>query len=240
MIKKDTLLVSVVIPAYNEEKHIKETLLSIRIQDYSPIESIVVANGCTDNTEERADEGLADIILSTEIKGISHAKNMGWHRASGDILIFLDADSTMGHRLVSKVVDAVKNGYHVGKAKQRPLDDLRLRSFMKCYWSEIISLTGMISKYIDQGAGAATFATRDLLHWLDHHDGYVFDEDKKVMEDVDFFRRTRKQSNFRLITDSVVYTSMRRFNEEGYFRCYLEDIRHWLNPVGKTRMRWER
>ena len=43
-------MISIIIPAYNEEKYLKKTIESISEQTYKDYEIIVVANGCTDNT----------------------------------------------------------------------------------------------------------------------------------------------------------------------------------------------
>ena len=45
--------ISVIIPAHNEEKYIEKTLESLTKQDFADFETIVVANGCTDKTEEK-------------------------------------------------------------------------------------------------------------------------------------------------------------------------------------------
>ena len=69
-------LISVVIPAYNERDFVAEALGSIRNQSYDRLETIVVANACTDDTAKVARE-LASRVIETPRQGISHAKNLG-------------------------------------------------------------------------------------------------------------------------------------------------------------------
>jgi len=85
-------LVSVVIPVYNGERYVNETLKSVLSQDYEPVEIIVVDDGSTDKT--------ADIVLSHETlhyiyqenQGPSAARNTGIVAAQGEFIAFLDAD----------------------------------------------------------------------------------------------------------------------------------------------------
>lgn len=86
--------VSVIIPAYNAEKHIEQTILSVLKQTHQDFEIIVINDGSTDNTR--------DIILSIkdsriklidkENSGVSDSRNIGIENAKGDYIAFLDAD----------------------------------------------------------------------------------------------------------------------------------------------------
>lgn len=89
--------VSIIIPAYNEELYIERTLQCILaqnvIQQYSEMfEIIVVDNESQDRTGEVARQ-YATVI--TAPRGKLNAKNAGASAASGDILVFVDADGTM-------------------------------------------------------------------------------------------------------------------------------------------------
>ena len=54
------VFLSVIIPAYNEEKYIRKTLYSLQLQKFQDFEVIVVANGCTDGTESVVRKRVAD------------------------------------------------------------------------------------------------------------------------------------------------------------------------------------
>jgi len=100
--------ISLIIPAYNEEKVIGNTIHSIRdATDSEVTEIIIVCNGCTDNTETVArDAGASRIIIAPE-KGASKASNLGAKNAEGDTLAFLDADTSIAHNLLQEVRRAV-------------------------------------------------------------------------------------------------------------------------------------
>ena len=88
-------LVSVIIPAYNAEKTIRRALESVRLQDYAPIEIIVVNDASNDGTAavvESFDELTIRLINRPVNGGASAATNTGVHRSSGEYVAFLDAD----------------------------------------------------------------------------------------------------------------------------------------------------
>ena len=86
--------VSIIIPTYNSEKTIKETLMSVQQQSFTDWELIIIDDGSTDNTVE-----VIKNITEPRIKlfvyengGVSTARNRGIARATGEYLSFLDAD----------------------------------------------------------------------------------------------------------------------------------------------------
>jgi glycosyltransferase involved in cell wall biosynthesis len=230
-------LISIVIPAYNERDYVAEALKSAQKQAYDRLETIVVCNNCSDDTAKVAGEFATKVIEIPE-QGISLAKNTGYRAAQGDVCSFMDADSLMEEHLLEEVCKALQEGYNCGKAKIRASDDKRLRAKIFCAYSEILSRLTKCWQWIDAGAGAFTFMTRDLAGKIQNPDGSLYREDLQVMEDVDLLTRMKKNGKYKFITESCLYTSMRRFIEEGYLRCFVEDSIDVLKPEGKTRKRW--
>lgn len=91
MSKKLTL--SIVIPVYNEENHIKECLEAIKAQIEAPLEVIVVDNNSSDKTVEIAKKYPFVTVLSAREQGIAFARNVGFNAARGNIIGRIDADS---------------------------------------------------------------------------------------------------------------------------------------------------
>jgi glycosyltransferase involved in cell wall biosynthesis len=128
-------VVTVVIPARNEENFIVSAVASVAAQNYplDSLECIVVDNGSTDNTAsvaarfvyERSD---LDIKVESEpIPGVGRAKNRGAAVARGEILMFMDADSRMDSGLTKDVAAAWKSGNPAGSIRivadsRHPLD----------------------------------------------------------------------------------------------------------------------
>jgi glycosyltransferase involved in cell wall biosynthesis len=86
--------ISVIIPAYNAERTILETVVSVQRQTLSDFELIIINDGSTDRTLELlhsvTDERLR--ICSYENSGVSVARNRGISHATGEFITFLDAD----------------------------------------------------------------------------------------------------------------------------------------------------
>ncbi len=90
---------SVIIPAFNEEKELAPCLASVRLAvlEVSPeleVEVIVVDNNCTDRTAEIGREGGAQVVFEP-VRQISRARNAGARAATGSWLLFIDADSRL-------------------------------------------------------------------------------------------------------------------------------------------------
>lgn len=84
--------ISVVIPAYNAESFIGETLESVRVQTFSDYEVIVVDDGSTDRTAEIASGYDGVTVIGQSNRGEAGARNTGIRAARGKYVAFLDAD----------------------------------------------------------------------------------------------------------------------------------------------------
>jgi len=96
--------VSIVIPVYNEQNHIKQCLESIKRQTVAPDEVIVVDNNCTDNTIKIVKRYSFVKIISESKQGLIAARNKGFQVANGEILCRIDADSRITNDWVERVV----------------------------------------------------------------------------------------------------------------------------------------
>lgn len=104
--------VSVIIPAYNSEQFIAETLDSLVNQTLKDIEVIIVNDGSTDGTQEIVDAYCEkyDIFKSyiKENGGVSKARNYGLERATGEYVVFLDADDTYTEKSLEAFYETAK------------------------------------------------------------------------------------------------------------------------------------
>lgn len=101
--------VSVVIPAYNEEDTIGETIAAVRAEGWAD-EIVVVDDGSRDGTRETAASAGAVVVSIGRNKGKGNALNEGVWQTRGDIVAFLDADVGKSAREASKLVEAVASG----------------------------------------------------------------------------------------------------------------------------------
>ncbi|MDP3917459.1 MAG: glycosyltransferase family 2 protein [Nanoarchaeota archaeon] len=84
--------ISVIIPAYNEEKYIDKCISSLLEQDYKDYEVIVIDDGSTDDTVKIIKKFPKVILKKQNHKGPGEARNLGAKIAKGKILVFVDAD----------------------------------------------------------------------------------------------------------------------------------------------------
>ena len=87
---------SIIIPIYNVEKYLKESIDSVLAQDFTDYEIILVNDGSTDNSpaicDEYAEKYTQIKVIHKANGGLSDARNFGIKKAQGDYLIFLDSD----------------------------------------------------------------------------------------------------------------------------------------------------
>ena len=201
---------SIIIPAYNEEMYIENTLKSIPKNKETEI--IVVCNACTDNTEIIAKKYAK--VISLKEKNVSKARNIGAKESKGNILIFLDADTCLTKNSL-KEIESSLNYSSIGTCKVLPDNKkLKYRIAMKIknlflwfpWTSGIIYCNKKIFKKING-----------------------FNENLTINEDSDFVKRAVKYGKFS-IADSYVINSMRRFEKYGLIKTSLFWIKEAIKP----------
>lgn len=102
-------IISAIIPAYNEDLYIEKCVDSLIKQDLdkSMYEIIVVDNGSSDNTYQLAQK-MGVKVLKEPQRGVTHARNTGAAHASGEILVFPDADCLYPQDWLTRIVHIFK------------------------------------------------------------------------------------------------------------------------------------
>jgi glycosyltransferase involved in cell wall biosynthesis len=174
------MLLSVVIPAFNEELYLPKTLSSIlraSAQCRCGVELIVVDNASADRTAAVAREFGASVVHE-HVHNIARVRNVGAEAAHGDVLIFIDADTLVPHQFFDRVVEAMSDPACIGGSPEmvHHVRSRLLRAYFRA-WRWIGIKTGMAQ-------GAAQFCRKSAFRILN---GY--DESQFVGEDVDFYWR---------------------------------------------------
>lgn len=105
-------LVSVIIPCYNAENTIKNSIQSVLKQTYQNMEIIVVNDGSTDGSEDIVQDMVLKhkniVSISTENKGVGSARNRGIIEAKGKYIAFLDADDVYADNFIEVLVRGIE------------------------------------------------------------------------------------------------------------------------------------
>jgi glycosyltransferase involved in cell wall biosynthesis len=101
--------VSILIPAFNAQEWIRDTLLSATGQTWEPKEVIVVDDGSTDQTLEIARRFESDSVhvITQENQGAASARNKAFTLSQGDFIQWLDADDLLAADKIAKQMQAL-------------------------------------------------------------------------------------------------------------------------------------
>jgi len=109
-LKQKNPLVSVILPAYNEEDHIAECIESLLRQSYKPIEIFIVDDESKDKTAEIVKKYKKVRLLQQKHSGPGAAWNLGFRHAKGEILMFWASDHVYGKNYIKDLAEPIIKG----------------------------------------------------------------------------------------------------------------------------------
>ncbi len=199
------VLLSIVIPAYNESKDISDTIHSIfnaiEQSNWRPYELIVVDDASTDGTAEIAQELGAQVVVSGK-RNIAASRNAGAAVAQGEYLLFVDADTTINADLLNEMESALQDGAIGGGAQVA--------------WSEpsgsrladrVLALWNWISRTFHSPAGSFFFVKREAFEKVNG-----FDEEYFVTEELHLGKKLKKIGRLAILCGAVA-TSPRKLHQ---------------------------
>lgn len=223
--------ISLVIPAYNEEKYITECLKSVSEYGGNLFEIIVVNNASTDNTENVIRSFAKDYpnikIVNEPKKGLTKARQRGLEEARGDIIAYTDADTKMPEGWVEKI-----NKYFERDQKTVCVSGPYIyydQSFIGkllvwIYWF----FAYIIYLFVGYMAVGGNFAARKSA--LLKIGG--FDENISFYgEDTDVARRLSRVGKVKFTLNLYMYTSARRFRGEGIIQTAGKYVTNFLSEI---------
>ena len=209
---------SIVIPAFNEEKLLPETLSRIRAAMAAvagECELIVVDNESTDRTSEIARTFSATVVTES-VKNIGAIRNNGARQSSGDVLLFFDADTFIPETLLAVIEKEMQDPKCLGGAVDVDYGefDRRWMRFMKWAWK-------FFGPIFNMKQGAAQFFKRDAFDAIGGYDERIY-----LGEDIDIYWRLTKYARktgdrLSFIEDPKVITSPRRFDKMGLWETMV-------------------
>jgi len=205
------LKVSVIIPVLNEANHLPDLLRKLQVYREQAHEIVVVDGGSSDGTAEIAEE-LSDQVVRSD-RGRATQMNSGARIATGDILLFLHADTILPANACELIGSSVTAGKRWGRF------DVRLSGSEKVF-RLIEALINWRSRITSIATGdQAIFISRELF---DQVGGFP---EIPLMEDVAMSKRLKRMARPACL-DTAVVTSSRRWEEHGVLRTVL--LMWWL------------
>lgn len=198
--------ISVVIPAYNEEKRIEACLRSVFHQTQLPFEVIVVDNNSTDGTAEIARSLGAKVIIEKK-QGITFARNAGFNASVGDIIARTDADTIVPHDWVEKISRHFEKDHSLDAVSGPAIFGIRVFTPLV----RLIVFETNKKIFGHYGLYGPNFAIRKSA-WERVKDEVCLDDDK-VHEDTDIAIHIGKGGKIGYDKDLKVRTSARRLRQ---------------------------
>lgn len=208
-------MISIIIPAYNEEGHIGPTIHALKglaVQE-DVAEIIVVDGGSRDATCTEAEAAGATALVSPR-KGRAAQMNYAASVAKGSVLYFLHADSVPPVRFTTDILLAVRNGYACGCYRLQ---------FDYEHW--FLQANAWFTRF---DVNAVRFGDQSLfvLRNVFQKSG-GFREHLIMMEDQEIIHRLKKHGKF-IVMKGAVQTSARKYTDNGIYRMQAIFFRIWF------------
>ena len=232
-------MISIIIPALNEEKYLPKLLDCLKNQAFGDFEIIVADADSKDGTKKIAKKYGCKIVKG----GLPAAgRNNGAKAAKGDVLLFLDADVQIDKYFLKNAVNEMKNqNLDIAGCTLNPVGN----NLIDKLFFMIFNLWTSATQFIYPNAAGCSIFCKKWLH--DKVNG--FDETIKLSEDMDYAKRCGKCGKFGILKKVAVNVAMRRFESEGrvkvafklfmsaIYRIFLGEIR---SDVFKYNLRYRK
>ena len=180
-------LVSVIIPAHNEEENISECIESLLCQTYQNIEIIVVDDCSSDNTYLVAAKYPIKVIRLDQNKGPAHARNIGIKNAKGKFVVFAEADAKYSTNYIELIMKPLNNTEIGGAIAGQRLVWSNKNNVLVRYWNYRFEAIGILTKKGLRPIIGAWAFRKDVLNKVG-----LYDESLRCGEDVDLVNRLKK------------------------------------------------
>lgn len=200
-------MLSIIIPAYNEENKIGELIAYLKAHSRtSETEIIVVDGGSTDETVKEVKSSGA-VVLKSPQKGRARQMNFGALKAKGELLYFLHADTRPPKTFIEDIYAEINTGNGAGCFQLKFDNPHKALTFYSWFTQFDID----VFRFGDQ----SLFVTKALFTKIGG-----FDEDLLVMEDQVIVTEIKKHAQFSIIQKPVI-TSARKYEHIGVFKLQL-------------------
>ncbi|NTW28249.1 MAG: glycosyltransferase [Coriobacteriia bacterium] len=202
------LTLTVIVPALNEAQRLPKLLDQLSSQTQPPDQVVVADAGSTDGTREVATAAGA-CVVDGGMPAVG--RNAGARVATGDLLLFLDADVEINPNFISDAVAEFESRSLSAATVHMSSMEAGARNEFAC---EVVNFYMDLMQYVAPHApGFCILAPRAV-----HEAIGGFDEEVVLAEDHDYVQRAAEHGKFRVLQSVRASTSMRRIDKEGFVR----------------------
>jgi glycosyltransferase involved in cell wall biosynthesis len=238
---KKALTLSIVIPVYNEERHLKACLDAIAVQTIKPNEVIVVDNNSTDRSVEIAKSYSFVTIIKEKKQGIGYARSRGFDAVKSDVIGRIDADSVIPPNWVEYATGFLENRPNQLLTGGGYFYDLSLPHFFGWFMEQISFRTNrfILGHYIAWGSNSAFKREAWNAVKKDLHN------QPEIHEDIDLAIHLHKNgyqiayhSDWKVGIDSRIKDRHKRHTQMAYLKMWPRTLRlhklkrAWLGDLG--------
>lgn len=221
--------VSIIIPTYNEEKHLENTLKAIKNQDCKNYEIIVSDSRSKDKTRKIAKKYGALVVVDGR-NGIGAGRNFGAKFAKGDILLFVDADTILMFNTITEFLKKLSNKKVVGVTC--PAIPLRFSIKNLTAYLTLNNIHKMsVKTKFPQFSGICVAYKKENFFEVNG-----FNEKLHVFEDIDLSTRICKTGKMIYNENTFVVTSARRLDAWGSLKFVKNYIKLYLKYLRKKKI----
>ena len=210
--------ISLIIPAYNEEKYLGDCLKSVEPYAKDLFEVIVVDNVCTDRTVEIARSFPFVKVVNQPQKGLTWARQKGFEESGGEILAYIDADCHLGPNWLKEIIKEFNNNNKLvslsGPYRYYDLPPV-YNFFANLSWWLSAPITYRLVGYMVLGGNFVV--KREVIQKIA---GFNIKDVTFYGEDTDLARRIAPYGKAKFKMSFFIRTSGRRLLGEGLFKSF--------------------
>ncbi len=226
-------LVSIIVPVYNSEKYLKESIDSILKQSFSNFELLLINDGSTDNSAEICDFYTAKDsrikIFHKSNGGVSSARNLGLKNAFGKYICFVDSDDTINTNFLLDLITDLENvSAQLVIQNLKKFDTEGKIGDLYKYQNQLLDVKGFLNNFNITVYGFV--AGKLYLNEIVKERQITFDEEISFGEDCKFmleylyhcqgvYMSTKSNYNYRIVNSGL---TNKQLNYENEYKCFIK------------------
>lgn len=243
-------LFSIIIPLYNKEKYIKDTINCVLQQTIANFELLIIDDGSTDNSVEIVKKFLDGRIkiIHQKNSGVSAARNNGIRQAKGKYITFLDADDEWTNNFLETCLKL----FHDFPTARMVCPSYQMKYEKKIitpHWRSVSRFkSSLVTDFFEMATAPCWIMTSSCVaidKEVFKHLDYLFAEDEKVYEDLDMWLRLG--ANYPVAHSPQICSIYNRITESNarkntlivYSKHFMQTLDYFISSENYTRRQKE-